>query len=137
SSCFVRTSISSACAWPRIDAGGWRPPRRFIGRAQRREAAMPDSSGDVPERRIAAIVLPELLIELASASSSETPARARKLPLGVVLCEPELSSEQKAGATAVLDAVSASARRYGVHPGQTIAEACVVVSNLVVRELAP
>ena len=70
-----------------------------------------------PGRRIVAIVLPELLCELA--------ARGRKVPasrpLGVVLVD---SSEQAAALspTAVLAAVNARAQGLGMVAGQTLAE---------------
>ena len=110
-----------------------------------------------PERRVLALVLPELLCELAEKRLLLGLQRGKaKPPLGVVLV---MSSESKAGtakpggvnaelaphetvseqrpvdATAKLSAVNESAKRYGVREGQTIAEACALVSSLVVREV--
>jgi protein ImuB len=96
---------------------------------------MADSSA---ERRIAAVVLPELLVELASArlATGSGPAQRSKLaPLGVVMTAGSAAGQELA-ATAVLGAVNAAARRFGVRPSQTIAEACVLVANLVVREVS-
>jgi protein ImuB len=101
-------------------------------------------------RRIAAVVLPELLCELARASFALS--GKKPLPLGVVMTErlteqPSANDLQRNGedendvdreplkATALLDAVSESAQRYGVRQGQSIAEACAVISNLCVREV--
>ncbi len=108
-------------------------------------AASPESS-----RRVLALVLPGLLCELAEERLlwGRTPS-AQKKPLGVVLvagAEPKkaLSKTKFAAegappkpisATAKLSAVNESARRYGVREGQSIAEACALVSSLVVREV--
>jgi protein ImuB len=125
-----------------------------------------------PVRRVLALVLPELLCELAEERflwglprASGKPSKAR--PLGVVLVTrgdskhsssvslPESVSAGTSGsqkplplglsaqgeqstlaATAKLSAVNESARRYGVREGQTIAEACALVANLVIREVS-
>ncbi|HEX3773483.1 MAG TPA: hypothetical protein VHV51_03410, partial [Polyangiaceae bacterium] len=110
-----------------------------------------------PARRVLALVLPELLCELAEERFLFGGLRgnAKKVkPLGVVLvsgAQPkqrgatkpnsgsarETEVEQKQiDATAKLSAVNESARRYGVREGQSIAEACALVSSLVVREIS-
>ncbi len=104
----------------------------------------------VSERRIAAVVLPELLCEIAAAPVLVPSSHKRqKAPLGVVIVDPvaaqadgdavdsgevgqgTLGTELKA--SALLDAVDEQARRYGVREGQSIAEACALVSDLTVR----
>jgi protein ImuB len=115
---------------------------------------------------VLAIVLPELLCELAKEplllarkEEGRVKNRRNEAPLGVVLGEKmgeeeaapadspdrpgssEASGSKSASAklvraTAVLDAVNAAARRYGVERGQTIAEACALVSHLTVREVS-
>jgi protein ImuB len=114
--------------------------------------ASPDSTA--PARRVLALVLPELLCELAEQRLLWGPQRGKaKPPLGVVLSsapssKPKLSAMQGVqgelapeakpiDATAKLSAVNESARRYGVREGQTIAEACALVASLVVREVTP
>jgi protein ImuB len=83
-----------------------------------------------PARRVAAIVLPELLCELAV----RTAGAAQQSPFGVVVAEhaPERDS---IAATAVLDAVNSSARRFGVRRGQTLAEARALSARLSVYQL--
>jgi len=112
-------------------------------------AASPERTGSPssaePGRRVLALVLPELLCELAEERLLLGLSRGKgKPPLGVVLV---FGSESKSGvahslaehkpvdATAKLSAVNESAKRYGVREGQTIAEACALVANLVVREV--
>jgi protein ImuB len=102
-----------------------------------------------PGRRIAAIVLPDVLAELSEPKSpldrdpQGRPANGRRTkgnagaspnPLGVVLVSGD-QDEASLSAAARLDAVNAAARRYGVREGQSIAEACALVSNLVVRKV--
>ena len=105
----------------------------------------------VPARRVLALVLPELLCELAEARLSwglQRGSAKKSKPLGVVLVAgaaqtkrtSPVSSEAEApatqiDATAKLSAVNESARRYGVRAGQSIAEACALVASLVVREV--
>ncbi|HEX2672895.1 MAG TPA: DNA polymerase Y family protein [Polyangiaceae bacterium] len=101
-------------------------------------AASPESAQ--PTRRVLALVLPELLCELAEKRLLwGLQLRKSKPPLGVVLVNAEAkpgSVEPKPiDATAKLSAVNESAKRYGVRAGQTIAEACALVANLVVREV--
>jgi protein ImuB len=99
-------------------------------------------------RRVLALVLPELLCELAEKRLLSGLSRGKgKPPLGVVLVSgaplkpSQLGADQQSAdqkpidATAKLDAVNESAKRYGVREGQTIAEACALVAGLVVREI--
>jgi protein ImuB len=93
-------------------------------------------------RRVLALVLPELLCELAEKRLLWGLQRGKaKPPLGVVLVPnavstPAAGSERALDATAKLSAVNESARRYGVREGQSIAEACALVASLVVREVS-
>ncbi len=107
--------------------------------------ASPNGAG--PARRVLALVLPELLCELAEQRLLWGMQRGKvKPPLGVVLRsvpESPLANPSAAAspvkpmdATAKLSAVNESARRYGVREGQTIAEACALVASLVVREVS-
>ena len=102
---------------------------------------------EAPERRIAAVVLPELLCELGSAEfrlgaelrQSQADKRAarsssrRAPPLGVVMVD-NAAIELEPSLT--IDSVSAAARKFGVREGQTIAEACALISKLCVRAVA-
>ena len=111
-------------------------------------AAVERTAAVASERRVLALVLPELLCELAEKRLLWGVQRSKsKPPLGVVLvanaeakpnqsgsAEPSVESE-RIDATAKLSAVNESAKRYGVRAGQTIAEACALVANLVVREV--
>ena len=81
-----------------------------------------------PSRRIVAIVLPELLCELAAGSG------AARVPRAVVAADPADASEEL-NATTVLHAVNASARKLGVHPGQTLAEARALSARLHVHTI--
>ncbi len=95
-------------------------------------SAAPDEAG----RRIVALVLPELLIELVATTLAE---RARGA-WGVVLAEPTAldgRTEESIRPTERLDAVSASARRCGVRAGQTIAEARNLIAGFAVETLRP
>jgi protein ImuB len=114
-------------------------------------ASLETSSAPLPQRRVLALVLPELPCELAEARllwGLQRDGSKRSRPLGVVLAsgaEPkkhvsavasEAAAEPKQlDPTAKLSAVNASARRYGVREGQSIAEACALIANLVVREV--
>jgi protein ImuB len=114
-------------------------------------------SGASPEprsRRVLALILPDLLVELALrqrlANSAEGLAEAHK-PLGVVLIdEPEkaqpqqlslsvagksLAPEPELPASEPLAAVNREAERFGVRARQTIAEASALVSQLVVSKI--
>jgi len=98
-------------------------------------------------QRFVAVVLPDLLCELAGASlvagsapraaiagakhgsESAEVSRARSAPLGVLLAH---AKTQNSG---VLAAVNDAAKRCGVRVGQTVAEANAFLSHLVVREV--
>jgi protein ImuB len=87
-------------------------------------------------RRIVALVMPELLLEVAAAS---IPGRS-KSPWGVVLTDPSaigVRSEEPLRPNVRLDAVSLSARRCGVRAGQTIAEARTLIAGFEVERLEP
>jgi len=101
------------------------------------------SASSASGRRVLALVLPELLCELAEQRLLWGFQRSKaKPPLGVVLVssaqpkQAEASAERAIDATAKLSAVNESARRYGVREGQSIAEACALVASLVIREVA-
>lgn len=97
-------------------------------------------------RRILALILPDLLVELAQRQRLAEAAEPR--PLGVVLVhEPEqkqpeqlslslggrpLTPEAELPASEPLAAVNREAERFGVRARQTIAEASALVSQLVV-----
>src|SRR6478752_1443604 len=92
----------------------------------------------LPERRVLALALPELLCELAEKRLLWGMQRSKsKPPLGVVLVANAEAKPNQPGAaepepkpidaTAKLNAVNESAKRYGVRAGQTIAEACALV----------
>jgi protein ImuB len=105
-------------------------------------------------RRVLALVLPDLLVELAQRQrllqTPELQAEAPK-PLGVVLVdEPEksppqqlslsvagrpLAPEQELPASEPLAAVNREAERFGVRAQQTIAQASALVSQLVVAKV--
>jgi protein ImuB len=106
------------------------------------------------QRRILALILPDLLIELAhrqraALSPLEAQAEAHK-PLGVVLVsEPEKTApaqlslslgpahlpDEELPASEPLAAVNREAERFGVRAHQTIAEASALVSQLVVAKV--
>jgi protein ImuB len=116
-------------------------------------------SGASPEpraRRILALILPDLLVELAQrqrfALEPHTHAEAQ-VPLGVVLsAEPARPPPQQLSLSALgqplsplepelpaaepLAAVNLAAERFGVRAGQSIAEASALVSQLVVAKLS-
>jgi protein ImuB len=123
--------------------------------------AKAEAVGVVPplfERRVAALVLPALLCELAEAprgvprgavksssarhrpekSSTQSSATSLKpgepLPLGVVLLE-KTGSDEEVVSTSILSAVNDAALRLGVRAGQTLAEARVLASRLLVRRV--
>jgi len=112
---------------------------------------MSGASPEPRQRRILALILPDLLVELALRQRlSPTPEQHAEAPrpLGVVLVnEPERNEPQQlslsvAGkslappeelpASEPLAAVSREAERFGVRARQTIAEASALVSQLVV-----
>lgn len=80
-------------------------------------------------RRVAAIALPDLPLELARGDDLD-PSRAL---VGVVVRE----APEEPGPSDVLEVVSEPARRCGARAGQTVAEAAAVASALVVRRVAP
>jgi protein ImuB len=83
----------------------------------------------VSSRRVLALYLPQLLIEVALRSSPDHALRE----FGVVLADESFVPGEPLRATARLDAVSPRAKRLGVREGQTIAEASALVSNFDVR----
>lgn len=102
-----------------------------------------------PSRRVLALVLPALLVELAEPRRPAVPAAARgdkrptkpRLPVAVVLDETEERRPGESGAaaveaTSVLSAVNDVAQRLGIREGQTVAEARAFSSRLVVRSVA-
>ncbi|HZF47342.1 MAG TPA: DNA polymerase Y family protein [Polyangiaceae bacterium] len=79
------------------------------------------------ERRVAAIVLPDLACELVRQRVEVTG------PLGVII--EDLGEGEPALATAVLDAVDEEARRLGVRPGQRVVEAAALAAHLSVHRV--
>lgn len=112
---------------------------------------MSAGSPEPRSRRILALILPDLLVELSRrqrlAHAAEVAGEAHK-PLGVVLCDEPLklapqqlslsvagqalAPEPELPASERLAAVSREAERFGVRAGQSIAEASALVSQLVV-----
>jgi len=112
---------------------------------------MSAASPEPRSRRVLALILPDLLVELALrqrlAQTPELVAEAHK-PLGVVLGDepdkgaPEqlslsvagraLAPEPELPASELLSAVNREAERFGVRARQSIAEASALVSQLVV-----
>jgi protein ImuB len=99
--------------------------------------AVPSDRAEGAPRRIVALVMPELLLEVAAAS---TPGRS-KSPWGVVLVDPSEAAvarpEEPLRPNVRLDAVSVSARRCGVRAGQSIAEARTLIAGFEVERLRP
>jgi protein ImuB len=79
------------------------------------------------ERRVAAIVLPDLACELVRQRVEVTG------PLGVII--EDLGEGEPALATAVLDAVDEEARRLGVRCGQKVVEAAALAAHLSVHRV--
>lgn len=110
---------------------------------------MSDVSPEARSRRVLALILPDLLVELATRHWLQTDWRSR--PLGVVLVrqpekpEPQqlslsvagkaLASEQELPASERLAAVNREAERFGVRAQQSIAEASALVSQLIVVQV--
>lgn len=96
--------------------------------------------------RIAAISLPELRVEVVRASAAAAAAAGRAtadsadtaegMPLAIVVAPAPLTEAKLLGNTR-LDVVSREARAFGVHAGQTIAQARARVANLAVRVVRP
>ena len=83
--------------------------------------------------------MPELRVEVvrANASASAEASSVREgMPLAIVVAPLPLTEAKLLGNTR-LDVVSPEARAFGVHPGQTIAQARARVSNLAVRVVRP
>jgi protein ImuB len=84
----------------------------------------------MPSRRVAAIVLPRLLCEIAATRGAAPSGRRR--PFGVVVAR-EAQGQDPAGERARLEAVDERARRLGLSAGLTIAQARAYVASLEVR----
>jgi protein ImuB len=82
-------------------------------------------------RRILALVMPSLLVEVVERTAPERAGSA----FGVVLVDERVPEDEPLRPTLPLDAVSPAARRYGVRPGQTMAEAGAFVAGFEVRRL--
>jgi len=114
---------------------------------------MSGASPEPQKRRILALILPDLLVELAlrqRLAQADTPQLLHH-PLGVVLVdeaarpEPQqlslsvagkpLAAEEELPASEPLSAVNREAARFGVRAQQTIAEASALVSQLVVAKV--
>jgi protein ImuB len=116
---------------------------------------MSDDSPNLPKRRILALILPDLLVELATrqrlAQASPEHLGEAHRPLGVVLVDepakpaPQqlslsvagqpLREEEDLPASEPLAAVNREAERFGVRAKQSIAEASALVSQLVVAKV--
>jgi protein ImuB len=81
-------------------------------------------------RRIGAIVLPHLSCELVTRDND-----AKDLPLAVVEAPRHARQDEEIELGNVLLAVNEAAHRFGVRPGQTVAEARSCVASLVIRGL--
>lgn len=84
----------------------------------------------MPSRRVAAIVLPRILCEIASSEAAGP--RTSHRPLGVVLVGAGAQGDRLSDKTR-LDAVDARAVRAGLRAGLTLAEAHAYVAALEVR----
>jgi protein ImuB len=84
----------------------------------------------IMSRRVAAIVLPRLLCELATPLAS---TRQVQRPFGVVLLAPHQTNDEPLSERTLLDAVDESARRLGLREGLSVAEAHAFVATLEVR----
>lgn len=85
------------------------------------------------ERRVVAIVLPELLAEVAGPIDGSR--KTSTSPLGILLVDDDSKGKAAPPASAVFAAVNESAKRFGIRAGQTVAEAYAIVAHLVVREV--
>lgn len=90
-----------------------------------------------PSRRIAAVVLPDLLCEIALRRKPATAPGVALPSLGVVLTEADASASgsSQPKATSTLAAVNPAARAFGVRAGQTIAEAHALMARLEIAEV--
>src|SRR5450432_330713 len=79
-------------------------------------------------RSIAAIYLPDLWCELATKIGDP-----KDLPLAVVEAEMSAGERKATELGKELSAVNDAARRFGVRPGQSVAEARALLASLVVR----
>jgi protein ImuB len=96
---------------------------------------MPSQLDSPRSRRIAALVLPDLLCELVAAEL-EVKQPKRRPPWGVVLVEKRTSpGRSELPATTRLDGVDARGQSLGIRAGQTLGEASSVASNFAVHEL--
>jgi protein ImuB len=85
-------------------------------------------------RRVVAVALPELLVELAYPPPAK-PQRA-EVPTGVLLVDESSIEKPAPPANAVFAAVNEAAKRFGIRAGQTVAEAYAIVAHLSVREVS-
>lgn len=85
-------------------------------------------------RSILAIVLPELLDELAIERQPRVAGGLLRVPRAIVLAEDRSTGLEP---TTRIDAVNAVAHRLGVSPRQTIAQATATVENLVLHTVPP
>jgi protein ImuB len=92
---------------------------------------MSESSPETAARRVLGLVLPSFLVEVAERSTPERTGNA----IGVVVVDERVPADEPLRPTVKLDAVSPLALRYGVRPGQTIAEAGAFIAAFEVRRL--
>lgn len=92
---------------------------------------MSESSPEAASRRIAALFLPSFLVEVVERATPERTGNA----LGVVVVDERVPAGEPLRSTVKLDAVSPLARRFGVRPGQTLAEAGAFIAGFEVRRL--
>lgn len=83
------------------------------------------------KRRIVALVMPDLLCEIVGEVRRSTKGNGRRPhPLAVLF-----GREGETKANEQLVAVNETARYYGVRPGQTVTEACALLSQLTISEV--
>lgn len=88
------------------------------------------------DRRIAAIVLPELLVEIARPAPAPLREDDADTPIAVVLGDETQSAKRTdRPATPILAAVNRAARACGVRPGHTVVEASAFAAKLHVRSV--
>lgn len=98
------------------------------------------------DRRVVAVVVPDLLTEIAKSGkevstfrSGASSKRSNEMPVAVLLVDgvsSPLESKREVPANAVLSSVNDSAKRFGLRAGQTVAEAHAIVAHLAVREVS-